>query len=60
MIYLELSDESIEYSTELPIHNVDDMLYTLEEMVRMYSSSDIEVDNYILNRAEEIHIRNSN
>ena len=60
MVYLELSDESIEYSTEFPIHNIDDIMYSFEEMLRMYSQADIEVDNYILNRAEEIHIRNSN
>ena len=60
MIYIELSDEETEYSTEFPIHNIDDILYSMEEMVRMYTQADIEVDAYILNRADEIQIKNSN
>mgnify|MGYP000402550878 FL=1 len=60
MIYLELSDEETQYSTELPIHDITDICHTLEEMVRLYSKADIEVDNYILNRAKEIYIKNNN
>jgi hypothetical protein len=60
MIYIELSDENTEYSTEFPIHNIDDIMYSFEEMLRMYSQADIEVDNYLLNRANEIHLKNNN
>jgi len=60
MIYLELSDEETEYSTELPVHDINDIFHTFEEMVRMYSKADLEVDSYILQRAKEIEIKNSN
>ena len=60
MIYLELSDEDTEYSTEFPVEDIDDIFHTFEEMVRMYSGADIEVDNYILNRANEILTKNCN
>ena len=60
MIRIELSDNEIEYSTYFPIVDVGDMLYCMEEMVRAYTSADIEVDTYILNRAKEINIKQSN
>lgn len=60
MIRLELSDEEIEISTHLPEKSVEDTMYCLEEMVREYFRSDIEVDAYITNRADEIFIKNSN
>ena len=60
MIYLELSDENTEYSTEFPAKNIDDILHSFEEMVRMYTNSDLEVDSYILERAKQINIKNSN
>ena len=60
MIYLELSDEETEYSTEFPVEDIDDIFHTFEEMVRMYTNSDLEVDSYILERAKEINIKNSN
>ena len=60
MIYLELSDEEMVYSTELPEMNVNDILHTLEEMVRVYTDLDVNVDNYILKRAEEIQLRQLN
>lgn len=60
MIRVELSDEEIEYSTTLPKKSVEDTLYCFEEMVREYFQSDIEIDAYIINRADEIFIKNSN
>ena len=60
MIYLELSDEETEYSTELPVHDIKDIFHTFEEMIRMYSKADLEVDNYIIKRAKEINTKNSN
>tara|TARA_R110000824_G_scaffold237077_2_gene425876 strand:+ start:7607 stop:7789 length:183 start_codon:yes stop_codon:yes gene_type:complete len=60
MIYIELSDENVEYSTEFPIEDIGDILYSFEEMLRMKTQADIEVDNYILNRANEIHLKNNN
>jgi hypothetical protein len=35
-------------------------MYSFEEMVRMYTKADLEVDNYIIERAKEISIKNSN
>ena len=60
MIYLQLSDEEIEYTTTFPVKNVDDILHTMEEMVRIFTDLDGEVDRYILERAEEIKIKQLN
>ena len=60
MTRIELSDEEIEYSTYFPINDPHDMMYSFEEMVRMYTTADLEVDSYILERAKEIEIKNSN
>ena len=60
MTRIELSDEEIEYSTYFPIQDPHDLMYSFEEMVRMYTNADLEVDSYILERAKEIHIKNSN
>jgi len=60
MTRIELSDEEIEYSTYFPIDDPHDIMYSFEEMVRMYTNADLEVDSYILERAKEIKIKNSN
>lgn len=60
MTRIELSDEEIEYTTYFPIQDPHDIMYSFEEMVRMYTQEDIEVDNYIIERAKEIHIKKSN
>jgi len=60
MIRIELSDNEIEYSTYFPIDDPHDIMYSFEEMVRMYTKADLEVDSYILQRAKEINIKNSN
>jgi len=60
MTRVELSDDEIEYSTYFPIQDPHDIMYSFEEMVRMYTNADLEVDNYILERAKEIKIKNSN
>tara|TARA_R110002110_G_scaffold302479_1_gene516584 strand:+ start:309 stop:491 length:183 start_codon:yes stop_codon:yes gene_type:complete len=60
MTRIELSDEEIEYSTYFPIKDPHDLMYSFEEMVRMYTTADLEVDKYILKRAKEINIKNSN
>jgi|TARA_R110002096_G_scaffold48635_1_gene128841 hypothetical protein len=60
MTRIELSDEEIEYSTYFPIDDPHDIMYSFEEMVRMYTNADLEVDSYILERAKEINIKNSN
>lgn len=60
MTRIELSDEEIEYSTYFPIKDPHDIMYSFEEMARMYTQADIEVDNYIIERAKEINIKNSN
>tara|TARA_R110000851_G_scaffold23386_1_gene68479 strand:+ start:6 stop:188 length:183 start_codon:yes stop_codon:yes gene_type:complete len=60
MTRIELSDDEIEYSTYFPIPDPHDIMYSFEEMVRMYTQADIEVDNYILERAKEINIKKSN
>ncbi len=60
MTRIELSDEEIEYSTYFPIQDPHDIMYSFEEMVRMYTKADLEVDNYIIERAKEIKIKNSN
>ena len=60
MTRIELSDDEIEYSTYFPIQDPHDIMYSFEEMVRMYTQADLEVDSYILERAKEIHIKNSN
>ena len=60
MTRIELSDEEIEYTTYFPINDPHDIMYSFEEMVRMYTNADLEVDSYILERAKEIEIKNSN
>ena len=60
MTRIELSDDEIEYSTYFPIPDPHDLMYSFEEMVRMYTNADLEVDSYILERAKEINIKNSN
>jgi hypothetical protein len=60
MTRIELSDDEIEYSTYFPIQDPHDIMYSFEEMVRMYTNADLEVDSYILERAKEINIKNSN
>ena len=60
MIRIELSDNEIEYSTYFPIDDPHDIMYSFEEMVRMYTKADLEVDSYILQRAKEINIKNCN
>jgi len=60
MIRIELSDTEIEYSTYFPVRNIDDMLYSFEEMIRLYTELDGEVDKYILKRAEEIKLKMCN
>lgn len=60
MTRIELSDNEIEYSTYFPIPDPHDIMYSFEEMVRAYTNADIEVDTYILNRAKEIHTKQSN
>ena len=60
MTRIELSDEEVEYSTYFPIADPHDIMYSFEEMVRMYTNADLEVDSYILERAKEIEIKNSN
>jgi hypothetical protein len=60
MTRIELSDEEIEYSTYFPIDDPHDIMYSFEEMVRMYTQADLEIDSYILERAKEINIKNSN
>ena len=60
MIRIELSDETIEYSTYFPVEDIHDIIFAFEEMLRLYSSNDLELDNYILERAKEIKIKNSN
>ena len=60
MTRIELSDNEIEYSTYFPIQDAHDIMYSFEEMVRMYTNADLEVDSYILERAKEIKIKNSN
>jgi hypothetical protein len=60
MTRIELSDDEIEYSTYFPIQDPHDIMYSFEEMVRMYTNADLEVDSYILERAKEIKIKNSN
>ena len=60
MTRIELSDEEVEYTTYFPIDDPHDIMYSFEEMVRMYTNADLEVDSYILERAKEINIKNSN
>ena len=60
MTRIELSDEEIEYSTYFPVNDPHDIMYSFEEMLRMYTKADLEVDNYIVERAKEISIKNSN
>ena len=60
MITIKLIDDEQEYFTDLPVFNVEDMLIVMEEMCRMYSDLDCDVDNYILKRAKEIQIRQLN
>ena len=60
MTRIELSDNEIEYSTYFPIADPHDIMYSFEEIVRMYTKADLEVDSYILERAKEINIKNSN
>jgi hypothetical protein len=60
MTRIELSDDEIEYSTYFPIQDPHDIMHSFEEMVRMYTQAEIEVDNYIIERAKEINIKKSN
>lgn len=60
MTRIELSDEEIEYSTYFPVNDPHDIMYSFEEMLRMYTKADLEVDNYIIERAKEISIKKSN
>ncbi len=60
MIRIELSDEEIEYSTYFPKKDVEDIMYSFEEMLRMFFNSDIELDAYIIKRADEIEVKLSN
>ena len=60
MIRIELSDEEIEYTTFFPVEDVHDIAQGMEEMLRLYSNNDLELDNYILARAEEINLKNCN
>ncbi len=60
MTRIELSDDEIEYSTYFPIQDPHDIMYSFEEMVRMYTQAEVEVDNYIIERAKEINIKKSN
>ena len=60
MTRIELSDEEVEYSTYFPIDDPHDIMYSFEEMVRMYTNADLEIDSYILERAKEIQLKNSN
>ena len=60
MTRIELSDEEVEYSTYFPIDDPHDIMYSFEEMARMYTNADLEIDSYILERAKEINIKNSN
>ena len=60
MTRIELSDEEVEYSTYFPINDPHDIMYSFEEMVRMYTNADLEIDSYILERAKEIQLKNSN
>ena len=60
MTRIELSDEEIEYSTYFPVPDPHDIMYSFEEMVRMYTQAEIEVDNYIIERAKEINLKKSN
>tara|TARA_R110000803_G_scaffold32529_1_gene71625 strand:+ start:442 stop:624 length:183 start_codon:yes stop_codon:yes gene_type:complete len=60
VIRIELSDEEVEYSTSFHIDDPHDIMYSFEEMVRSYTKADLEVDGYILERAKEIKLKNSN
>ena len=60
MTRIELSDEEIEYSTYFPVNDPHDIMYSFEEMARMYTNADLEIDSYILERAKEIKLKNSN
>ena len=60
MIRIELSDEEIEYSTTFPLDDVHDIAQGMEELIRLYTDNDLELDNYILERAEEIKLKNCN
>jgi len=60
MIEIKLIDNEKELFTTLDEYNIEDMLHTFEEMVRMYSDLDCDVDNFILKRAKEIQIRQLN
>jgi len=60
MIRIELSDDEIIYSTEFPVEDVHDIAQAFEEMLRIFSNNDIELDNYILERAKEIQIKQLN
>ena len=60
MIRIELSDEEIEYTTTFPIEDVHDIAQGMEELIRLYSNNDLELDNYILERAKEINLKNCN
>jgi len=60
MIYLELSDEEIEYSTEFFYRDIEDIMHTFEEILRQYTDLDGDVDNYIIKGAKEIELKTCN
>lgn len=60
MTRIELSDDETEYSTHFPVKDVGDIMQGFEEMVRMYFNDDLVVDAWILDRADEIFLKNSN
>ena len=60
MIRIEISNDEVEYSTCLNVEDVYDIMHCMEEMVRMLTDNDMELDNYILKRADEIDLKNCN
>ena len=60
MTRIELSDEEVCFCFVFPVNDPHDIMYSFEEMARMYTNADLEIDSYILERAKEINIKNSN
>jgi len=60
MIRIEISNDEVEYSTCLNVEDIYDIMHCMEEMVRMLTDNDMELDNYILKRADEIDLKNCN
>ena len=60
MIYLELSDSEIVYSTEFQVADAHDIAFAFEEILRLYLDDDLELDNYIVKRGKEIQIKCQN